>query len=291
MYNNLIKEYDGDFLKRIIAVHDLSGIGKCSLTAALPIISAAGIECNPVPTAVLSSHTGNISGYTFRDLTDDLIPYINHWKKIGIHPDAIYSGYLGSEKQVDAVETIIDEFADSNTHIIIDPAMADSGRLYSGFNSSFIKEMARLCKRADVITPNLTEAAFLTGAEYRHDYDTGYINSLIEALSDFTGRYIVLTGVSDRKGETGCAVSDKKTGEIKFFSSPECPGTYYGTGDIFASVLSACITSGKDCFTSAQNALEFTYKSIHETYLSGTDTRLGVAFEKFLPEIITYVKG
>ena len=273
-------------MKRVFAIHDLSGIGKCSLTAAIPIISAAGVECNPIPTAVLSTHTGNIEGYTFRDLTDDIIPYIKHWKKTGVIPDTIYSGYLGSEKQINAVMEIISVFGSNNTLIVVDPAMADFGVMYKGFETDFADKIKALCKKADVITPNITEAALLTDSEYKADYDTDYLIELIQKLSAVTKRYAVLTGVSDIPSKTGCLVYDKSENIKRFFSTEKCDGIYYGTGDIFASVLTVMMTKGSDCFTAAETALNFTYKSIYETYNEGTDTRLGVAFEKFLGDLI-----
>ena len=273
-------------MKRVFAIHDMSGIGKCSLTAAIPIISAAGAECNPIPTAVLSSHTGNISGYTFRDLTDDLYDYIAHWKKIGIRPDTIYSGYLGSGEQIEFVASVIRDFSDEKTLVIVDPAMADSGVLYTGFDVSFADKIKKLCSMADVITPNLTEACILTGIGYREDYDESYIASLIDALSLLTGRYVILTGVSDKAGMTGCCVYDSLNSDLRYFSSEKCDGIYYGTGDVFSSVLTALMTNGINIFESAEKAVEFTYKAVHETYIEGTDTRLGIAFEKFLGDLI-----
>ena len=269
-------------MKRIFAVNDMSGIGKCSLTAAIPIISAAGMECNPIPTAVLSTHTGNIEGYTFRDLTDDIIPYIRHWEKIGVKPDTIYSGYLGSKKQIDSVIEIIKTFKSDNTLVIVDPAMADSGEMYKGFDTSFADDMRKLCELADVITPNITEAAFLTGQSYRENYDKEYTDLLLDSIKELTSGYAVITGISDIPGKTGCLVYDIKSDVKKYFSTPKCGGIYYGTGDIFTSVLAAMMTKGKTCFESAEIALDFTYKSILETFNEGTDPRLGVAFEKYL---------
>ena len=152
--------------KRVAAIHDISCFGKCSLTVALPIISAAGIECAGIPTAVLSTHTGGFSGYTFRDLTDDIMPVASHWKKEGLTFDAVYTGYLGSVEQIDLVCKAVDTFGTDNTLLIVDPVMADHGRLYAGFPESFPKEMVRLCAKADIITPNITEAAFMTGIRY-----------------------------------------------------------------------------------------------------------------------------
>ncbi len=274
-------------MKRVFAINDMSGIGKCSLTAAIPIISAAGIECNPIPTAILSTHTGNISGYTFRDLTDDLQGYINHWKKLGIKPDAIYSGYLGSDKQIDFVKSVINDFSDEKTVVIVDPAMADSGMLYKGFDLSFAYKFRELCKSADIITPNLTEACILTGTEYKNDFDCNALSFLIDSISSFTKRYAVLTGVSDEADKTGCCVIDKIQNKIKFYSTQKCEGVYYGTGDIFASVLTAFVTKGYSVFDSAEKAADFTCKAVYETFKEGSDTRLGTAFEKFLGILTT----
>ena len=154
-------------LKRVAAIHDISGVGKCSLTVALPIISAAGVECSVMPTAVLSTHTGGFEGFTFRDLTDDLRPIAEHWKKENICFDALYSGYLGSLGQIDIVRDIFEMFRTPETWIMVDPVMADNGRLYSLFTLDHVKGMAKLCGRADVIIPNRTEAAFMLEREYR----------------------------------------------------------------------------------------------------------------------------
>ena len=272
-------------MKRVFAVNDMSGIGKCSLTAALPIISAAGVECDPIPTAILSTHTGNISGYTFRDLTSDLENYAAHWKKIGIIPDTVYSGYLASTEQIGFVVKLISDFARKDTLVIVDPAMADSGTLYAGFDSSFAGKMKELCKKADVITPNVTEACILTDTEYSENISSELTESLIEKLSVISKKFVILTGVSDKPGKTGCCVFDKSSGVKRFFSTDSCEGTYYGTGDIFTSVLTALMTRGCNVFESAERAVDFTYKAVYETFKEGTDTRLGIAFEKFLADL------
>lgn len=278
-------------LKRVFAVHDISGIGKCSLTAAIPVISAAGIECNPVPTAVLSSHTGNLSGYTFRDLTSDLKAYCSQWKELGIKPDGIYTGYLGSALQVEIVKEIISMFSQDKPLIVVDPAMADEGELYKGFDSAFPDEMKSLCEVADVIVPNLTEASLLTDIPYSKKYDREYIAGIAESLSPFTGRYIVLTGLSYSDDKIGCLVYDKTNGESHELFSTRFPGIYYGTGDIFASVLTSALIKGLDIVSSAQAALEFTSICIETTYKEQTDPRFGVALEKHLPYICTKLGG
>lgn len=265
--------------KRIACIHDISGIGKCSLTAALPIISAAGIEASAMPTAVLSSHTGNINGFTYRDLTEDLVPFAKHWKSLGIEFDGIYSGFLGSIEQVDIVCDFIDKFKNDDTVIIVDPAMADGGRMYTTFDESFAEEMILLCEKADIIVPNLTEAAFLLGEEYvEPPYSTDYIENIIYRLFELGPSMIVLTGVSFKDDEIGCAVCEKN-GKIFYGFSEKYPGIYYGTGDIFASALAGAYLNGKSIYESAEIALDFTYSAIKRTYETGTDTRFGVNFE------------
>ncbi len=274
-------------LKRVAAVHDISGIGKCSLTAAIPVISAAGIETAVMPTAVLSTHTGNISGFTYRDLTDDLVPFAMHWKSLGVKFDGIYSGFLGSTEQVDIVCGFIDEFKTENTVVIVDPAMADGGKMYTTFDDSFAKEMILLCRKADIIVPNLTEAAFLLSEEYvEPPYTKDYIEGIIKKLLDIGPSMVVLTGVCFKDDEIGCAVGCRNGAEIFYKFSEKYPGIYYGTGDLFASALTGAYLSGKSIFDSAEIALDFTCGAIKRTFEAGTDTRLGVNFEQGLGEYI-----
>ncbi len=278
--------------KRVAAIHDISGIGKCSLTAAIPIISAAGIETAVIPTAVLSTHTGNIQGFTYRDLTNDLEPFFNHWKSLGISFDGIYSGFLGSTEQVDIVCRFIDKFKQENTVVIVDPAMADGGEMYKTFDSNFAKEMTLLCKKADIIVPNLTEAAFMLGEEYREPpYSKEYIEGIMKRLSELGPSMVVLTGVSFCNNEIGCAVSCKEKENIFYCFSEKYPGTYYGTGDIFASALVGAYLKGKDIFESTEIALKFTCSAIKRTYDAKTDTRLGVNFEEGISELIKLIGG
>lgn len=277
--------------KRVAAIHDISGIGKCSLTAAIPIISAAGIEAAAMPTAVLSTHTGNITGFTYRDLTEDLEPFANHWKSLGITFDGIYSGFLGSTEQVDMVCLFIDEFKTENTVVIVDPAMADGGKMYTTFDDDFANEMIMLCKKADIIVPNLTEAAFLLGEEYvEPPYSKEYIEGIMRRLFLLGPSMVVLTGVSFIDDEIGCAVCEKN-GEVFYLFSEKYDGTYYGTGDIFASALTGAFLNGKTIYEGAEIALNFTCSAIRRTYEAGTDTRLGVNFEQGLCDYIKKLGG
>lgn len=276
--------------KRVAAIHDISGIGKCSLTAALPIISAAGIEAAALPTAVLSTHTGDISGYTYRDLTNDLPAVAAHWKSLGIAFDGIYSGFLGSTEQVEMVCDFIDEFGSENCVILVDPAMADSGRMYTTFDADFAKEMAKLCGKADIIVPNLTEAAFLLGEDYvEPPYSKSYIEGLLARLTSLGPSKIVLTGVSFEQDKIGCAVYNN--GDIHYNFSEKYDGIYYGTGDIFASALIGAYLREKSISESADIALDFTCAAIRRTHNAGTDTRLGVNFEQGIGDYIRKLGG
>ncbi len=273
--------------KRVAAIHDISGIGKCSLTAAIPVISAAGIETAVMPTAVLSTHTGDISGFTYRDLTTDLVPFYCHWKSLGVEFDGIYSGFLGSTEQVDIVCSFIDEFRKDNTVVIVDPAMADSGRMYTTFNDEFAKEMILLCKKADIIVPNLTEAVFLLGEDYiEPPYTKEYIDDIVHRLLEIGPSMVVLTGVSFDENEIGCAVCCKENNEVFYRFSEKYPGIYYGTGDLFASALTGAYIKGKTVYESAEIALRFTCDAIKRTFKAKTDTRLGVNFEQGIADYI-----
>lgn len=274
--------------KRVAAIHDISGFGKCSLTVALPILSAAGIETSVMPTAVLSTHTGGFTGFTYRDLTEDLRPFAAHWKSLGLTFDAIYTGFLGSFEQLEIVSEIFDLFKTKDNLILVDPVMADNGVLYSLFNKEFAAGMARLCAKADLIVPNLTEAAFLLGREYREGpYEKAWVEELLHELSDTLGpKKIVLTGVWLREGELGAACYDAETGGIGYALSPRIEGYYHGTGDVFGSALLGGLMNGLTLQDATRLAVDFTAGSILRTHDAGTDVRFGVNFEAGLPGLI-----
>lgn len=271
--------------KKVAAIHDISCFGKCSLTVALPIISAAGIECAGIPTAILSTHTGGFSGYTFRDLTDDIMPVANHWKKEGITFDAVYSGYLGSADQIDLVCEAVDTFGTDKTLLIVDPVMADHGRLYAGFPDSFPKEMVRLCAKADIITPNITEAAFMTDMPYMEaPHSKEYIESLLMGLRRFANGKIVLTGVCFKAGEIGAACMEGE--KIEYIFTPHVDAAYHGTGDIFTSALTCGILLGKSLGEAALIAAKFTAGCIKLTKEQYPEMKYGVNFEAQIPNLL-----
>lgn len=271
--------------RRVAAISDISCFGKCSLTTALPIISAAGIETAVIPTAVLSTHTGGFSGYTFRDLTDDILPIARHWRQTGIFADAVYTGYLGSREQVDIVYNAIELIKKRDATVIVDPVMADNGRLYSGFAPDFPKYMRRLCSAADIITPNITEAALLLGMQYIPPPHTKeYIMELLSGLYALTGSKIVLTGVGFDERRIGAACFDGK--EPEFIMSERIAAFYHGTGDVFASTLVAALMNGRSLRAAAAIAVNFTCMSIRRTLEKYPEMHYSVAFEEVLPELI-----
>lgn len=277
--------------KRVMAVHDISCFGKCSLTVVLPIISAVGIEVSVIPTAVLSTNTGGFSDYTFHDLTDEIEPIINHWKTLNLNFDAIYTGFLGSFRQLVIVSKIFDVFKTSNTLTLVDPVMGDNGKLYPVFSSDFPLGMRRFCSKADIIVPNLTEAAFLLGEKYKEGpYNKDYIETTLKKLSELGPKKVVITGVYFDNKKLGAAGYDAETNEFSYFFSDKSKEVFYGTGDIFASALLAALLSKKTLSEAIKIAVDFTSGSIFRTKNAGTEIRFGVDFEHGLPELIKNCK-
>ncbi len=276
--------------KRVAAIHDISCFGKCSLTVALPLISAAGIETAVIPTAVLSTHTGGFTGYTFRDLTDDILPVARHWKQSGVSADAVYTGYLGSKKQVEIVISAAELIKKSDSLILVDPVMADNGSLYGGFPPDFPEEMVKLCKIADIITPNITEAVLMLKMEYKNPpYTMEYIEDIISRLYTLTGSKIVLTGVSFDSDEIGAACFDGE--KIEYILSGKIDAMYHGTGDVFASTLLAAIMRGKDLKEATRIAVDFTCLAIKNTAENHPDMHYSVAFEEVITKLITRLEN
>ena len=279
-------------IKRVAAIHDISGVGKCSLTVVLPIISAAGVECSVMPTAVLSTHTGGFEGYTFRDLTDDMRDIAEHWKKENILFDAFYSGYLGSLGQIDIVMDIFEMFRTPDTLIMVDPVMADDGKLYSLFTLDHVKGMARLCGRADVIVPNRTEAAFMLDREYKGGpMDKSDVVGLLHALSGLGAKQVVLTGVFFGDDDLGAACYDAGTGQIDYIMDRRIEGMYHGTGDVFGAFLMGALMRGRSLADSTRIAVDYTCAAIRLTAEDGTGPRMGVRFESVLADYGKLIGG
>lgn len=271
--------------KRILTVQDVSCVGQCSLTVALPILSACGTETCVLPTAVLSTHTA-FEGFTFRDLTDDIAPISAHWEKEGIDFDCIYTGYLGSRRQIDLVASLRKHLKKGGL-FIADPAMADNGKLYPGFAPGFPLDMKRLIAVADAVLPNVTEACLLTGTEYRENGDKEYIDGLIGKLKEICGGTIVLKGLTYQSGEIGVAVA-KRGEETQYYFHERLPRMSHGTGDIYASVFTGALCRGSDAFPAAELAADFTAKAIAATE---PEHFYGVRFEKALPYLTAHFAG
>ena len=269
--------------KRILTIQDISCVGQCSLTVALPIISACGIETSVLPSAVLSTHTAGFSGYTFRDLTDDIPDINNHWQKENIKFDAIYTGYLGSTKQIGYVADIFDSALNNGGLKIVDPAMADGGKLYPAFDMNYVQSMKELCVKADYIVPNITEACFIAGVEYKENYDRTYIDDILEKLTDIGCKNIILTGVSYKENKTGIVVFEQ--GNYSYYEHDFLPNSCHGTGDIYASAFVGALVCGKSAFDAAKIAADYTLLCIKET-ANDKDHWYGARFEPVLSKLI-----
>ena len=272
-------------MKRVLSVQDISCVGKCSLTVALPIISAAGIECAILPTAVLSTHTA-FKGFTFRDLTEDLDGIADHWKQEKIVYDGIATGYLGSFRQIEQVERIFSMFDHDKMLKFVDPAMGDKGKLYPGFTPEFAKRMGGLCGKADIIVPNLTEAAFMLGEEYREDLSEQEVKDLLKRLCGLGCPVSVLTGVSFEEGRYGVAAYDSRKDEFITYFSEYLSHSFHGTGDIYASSCFAALINGQSLEQALGTAVEYTVESMRLTLAQEEHNWYGVDFEAAIPKFL-----
>ena len=272
-------------MKRILTIQDISCLGKCSVTVALPIISAMGVETTILPTAVLSTHT-MFPNFTVKDLTDQLIPITEHWKSQNVKFDAIYTGYLGSAEEIDIAKKIFDEFGGEDTLIFIDPVMADNGKLYPAFDMEYAKLNAGLCGKADIIVPNITEACFMTDTEYKEEYDEAYVLELLDKLAKLGAKKVILTGVSLSEGKTGIYGLDTVTGEKIIYQNDRVDASFHGTGDIFASVSVGALTRGLSLEDAFKIAADYTADTIKETIQNPDKPWYGVDFEATIPELV-----
>lgn len=274
-------------MKRIVTVQDISCVGKCSLTVALPIISAMGTEAAVLPTAVLSTHT-MFKGFTFCDLTDEIEPISSHWKKENMDFDAVYTGYLGSARQIALTKDLISKFKGEDTLVLVDPAMADGGRMYTGFEKSFALEMATLCSVADIIVPNLTEASFMLGEEYvAEGYDEEYIKDMLKKLTSLGCKTAVITGVSFEKDKLGVMSYDSESGEYFSYFRERIPESFHGTGDVFASTFLGALMRERSIGDSLKIATDFTVECIKATLGNPQERKYGVNFEEEIPYLVS----
>lgn len=276
-------------MKRIVTIQDISCVGKCSLTVALPIISAMGIETAVIPTAVLSTHTA-FKNFTYRDLTGDLPKIAKHWKQEKFDFDGIYTGYLGSIEQIDMLKEFFKQFKTSNNFVFIDPVMADNGKLYAGFDENFVKEMKELCKMADIIVPNLTEASYMLEKEYKENYSEQEIKDMLIELSILGPKYVVLTGVSFNENKLGVMSYNKETNKFFTYFKEKVPAKYHGTGDIFASTLVGAITNNNTLEDGLKVAVDYVWETINDTYKTNKKDVYGVNFETKIPYLIDRIK-
>ena len=272
-------------LKKIAVINDISGFGKCSLTVSLPIISALQLECNPIPTAILSNQTGYDDFYSV-DFTENMTPYIDVWKKQNIHFDAILTGYLASEKQVDIILDFIESFKDENTLVFVDPVMADDGVMYDTYDEKLCEKVKTLTKKANIITPNLTELCILCGADYKgiaRENNVAEIGNLASSLLNETTKTVIVTGVKNDSEIINLIVD--KSG-INIVKSALLKGSYSGTGDIFSSIVCGGITKGMSVVNVVSLATDFIYSSIKSTPTSLDYEPNGVNFQKQLEMLV-----
>ena len=268
---------------RVAAIHDMSGFGRCSLTVAIPILSAMGIQCCPLPTAFLSTHTGGFEGFTFLDMTDELPKVAAHWKSLGLGFQAVYSGFLGSERQIAIVEDFLREFRGPDTLAVIDPVMGDHGAVYQTYTPAMCAGMARLAELADVITPNLTEAALLLDIPYGElPVGEAGCREIVERLSLDGRRSVVLTGASTAPELIGAMCFDARTGQTEAVQTQRVPQEFHGTGDVFASVLTGALVQGASLPDAVRQAVDFVRACAERTARAGIPMREGVEFEPLL---------
>ena len=269
------------------AIHDMSGFGRCSLTVAIPVLSAMGLQCCPVPTAFLSTHTGEFEGFTFLDMTDEMPAIAAHWNTLKLHFQSIYSGFLGSERQIHIVEDFIRTFRQKDTIVVVDPVMGDHGVVYKTYTPAMCAGMAHLAAQADVITPNLTEAALLLNVPYDTlSADEAGCRVIVEQLSLDGRRSVVLTGASASPELTGAMYFDAKSGTSAMIQTSRVPGRFFGTGDVFASVLTGALVRGDSLDDAARQAVDFIRLCAERTVEQNLPLREGVDFEPLLKHLI-----
>ncbi len=277
-------------MKRIVTIQDISCVGKCSLTVALPIISAMGIETAIIPTAVLSTHT-QFKRFTFRDLSEDIPLIQEHWKEENFKFDSIYTGYLGSIKQINMLKDFFKQFKTDDNFIFIDPVMGDNGKLYTGFNQNFADEMAKLCSLGDIIVPNLTEASYMLHKEYKGKYTQEEIKDLLIELSNLGPNKVILTGISFKENELGVMSYNKKENKFFTYFREKIPVKYHGTGDIFSSTVVGALVNNNSLEEALKIAVDYVWETIYDTYLIKKEDAYGVNFENKIPFLINRINN
>lgn len=270
--------------KKVVSIQDISCYGQCSLTVALPVLSVMGVETVILPSSILSTHTTSFEGYTVHDLTDEMPRIIKHWKRENITFDGIYTGYIGDARQFDIIDSLREQL-NKDGLFVVDPAMADHGKLYPSLDTNIINGMRTLVSKADVVIPNLTEAALLTDMDYKKDFTQSEIEELLYKLCELGPKYAVITGVSLAKGRIGAACLDKVTGEISYYFADYVDKVFYGTGDIFSSVVVGSMMNGKTVHEAIRKAVDFASSCIRAT-VNDDSHYYGVHFESVLNELL-----
>lgn len=270
-------------MSKIVSVQDISCYGQCSLTVALPVLSAYGIETAILPSGILSTHTGGFTGFTYHDLTEEMPKIVEHWVSEGIKFDAIYTGYIGDARQFDLVLNMKDKVLNDGGLTIVDPAMADHGKLYPALNQDIVEGMKTIVRAADIILPNLTEASFLLDIDYKESFARAEIEEMLKKLAAMGPTLPIITGVSYEEGKLGAVAYDTRTGEFIEYFAEKASKSYHGTGDIFSSVVIANLVSGRSIYESLEDACEFIVKCIKNT-MPDKEHNYGVKFEGVLAE-------
>ncbi|MDK2823011.1 MAG: pyridoxine kinase [Clostridia bacterium] len=271
-------------VNRVAAIHDLSGFGRSSLAVVIPILSTMGVQVCSLPTAVLSTHTGGFEGYSFVDLTDSMEDFINHWKKLEIEFDCIYSGFLGSPRQINIISKFINDFSANNPLVVIDPVMGDNGKLYSTMDNEMVEKMRELIKKADIITPNFTEAAFLLDEKYDLNLSEEMIKQWMIRLSNLGPKTVIITSVPVSKvsKNTSVLAYNREDGRFWKVSCVYIPAHYPGTGDAFTSVIVGSILQGDSLPIALDRGVQFITAAIRASYGNKYPEREGVLLERVL---------
>ena len=269
--------------KKIVTIQDISCYGQCSITVALPILSAFGFETAIVPSAILSTHTSGFKNFTVHDLSCEIPKIINHWQNENIKFDLLYAGYLGETKHMDLVKQMKETLLRENGIFVLDPVMGDNGKLYPAFNNEYVKEMANLLRYSDIIVPNLTEACFITNTEYKTNYDKNYILDICNKLQNLGAKNIILTGISYENNKTGVVVFNENN--YWHYEHEKIPTSFHGTGDIYTSTFIANFLKTNDMKLAAKKACEFVVECILNT-IDDPDHKYGVKFEPVLSKFI-----
>ena len=274
---------------KILTIQDISCYGQCSITVALPVVSAFGIETAILPSAVLSTHTSGFTDFTVRDLTEDLPEIRKHWEKEGIFFDAIYTGFIASIEQLDYIKDIIDSRLKPGGLVFVDPAMADHGEFYNGFDQEFADKMGELCKLGDYVLPNTTEACYILHKPWKEEFTREEMLEMANELSAFTKRHVILKGDTHEEGKLGMIVLDKEDSSCEVVYNDKVDYVSHGTGDVFASAYVGSTMIGKSPTQAAKVAGEFTKRAIEKT-VGDEDHKYGVKFEQVIPELYDLLK-